>query len=97
MLNALVFVCFRWPRLGQKIKTSLITIQTVDPDMCSIFMFFKKGLGLPSQTHFVYDLGQNVNIARSKRALKLKWKAFFIILKVLSLKQIKTFSLRVGL
>ena len=65
--------------------------------MCLIFMFFKKGLGLPSQTHFVYDLGQNVNIARSKRALKLKWKAFFIILKVLSLKQIKTFSLRVGL
>ena len=33
--------------------------------------------------------GKNLNILRTKRAFKMKEKAFFIILKVLSLKQIK--------
>ena len=36
---------------------------------------------------------QNYNILRTKRAFKAKWKAFFIIFKRLSLKQITQFLL----
>ena len=42
---------------------------------------------------FLYDqsLEKNLNILRTKKAFKVKQKTFFIVIKGLSLKQIKIF------
>ena len=45
-------------QLGHKIKRNYITFQTVDPEMCSIFIFLK-GLGLASP-RFVCDFSKNI-------------------------------------
>ena len=77
MVSTLAFACFGRPRLGHTIKTNLITIRTVDPDICSILMFLKNGLGLASPTHFVYDLGQKCKYFKSEKSFQVEIESIF--------------------
>ena len=56
MFSTLVLIHFGRPRLGHTIKINFIQlIQTADPEIFSILIFYKKGLGLVSPPHLVYD------------------------------------------
>ena len=41
MINTSVLRYFGRPLLGHAIKTDYITFQTVDPEICSILLFYK--------------------------------------------------------
>ena len=45
MVSTLVLIYFGRLRLGHAIKTNPITFQTVDPEMCSILLFYKRVWG----------------------------------------------------
>ena len=42
------------------IKINCIKFQTVDPEICSIFIFLENGLGLVFPTHIVYDFCRKI-------------------------------------
>ena len=42
MVNILVFIDFRRPRIEHLIKTDSITFQTADPEICPILIFYEK-------------------------------------------------------
>ena len=48
------------PRLGHTIETSFIKFENVDPEICSILMFWKKSLGLAPPPHFAYDFSRRI-------------------------------------
>ena len=44
MIGTLVLIYFTRLRLGNTMKAEVITIQTVDPEICSILIFYKRVL-----------------------------------------------------
>ena len=86
MVSTLSFNMFGSRQLEHTIKTNCIKHQSVDPEICWISFFFRKG--------FVYDvlnfenglgflklqvLRQTLNILRKKRTFKIKEKTFLMI------------------
>ena len=60
MVNTLVSIYFGSPQFIQTIKTNGINFQAVDPEIFSILIFLKKGLGPVSPPHFGYDFSRQV-------------------------------------
>ena len=60
MVSNLVLIYFCRPRLGHTAKTNLITFHTVDPEIYSILIFYRRGQGLVSSAHFVYDFSRKL-------------------------------------
>ena len=52
MVSNVVSVYLGSPPLEYSIKTNCIKTLTVDPEICSIFIFFKKGPGTRFSTEF---------------------------------------------
>ena len=42
MISTLVLIYLGRPRLEHTVKTNFITIHTIDPDICSILILYKK-------------------------------------------------------
>ena len=82
VVSTLVLRYFCRSRLGNAIKTSCQTLLTVDPDICSLPIFYKQGLRLVSPPYFVYDFSIKVFIVWSDQISlpnfpKLFWKVAF--------------------
>ena len=60
MVITLVSICFDSPRLGHAIKTNCMKLQTVDPELYSILIFFKKHKGLVSPPHFAHAFSRKM-------------------------------------
>ena len=60
MVSNVVSVYFGSPPLEYSIKTNCIKTLTVDPEICSIFIFLKKGLGLGSPLNFVHHFSKKI-------------------------------------
>ena len=60
MVRTLVSICFGSPRLGHTIKTNCVKLQTVNPELRSILIFLKKGIGIVSLPHSVHDFPRKV-------------------------------------
>ena len=59
MISTLILIHFGRPRLGNTIKPSFNTYQTVDTEMFN-FDVLNKDLGLASRLHFVYDFSRKI-------------------------------------
>ena len=62
MVSTLDLMYFGRPQLEHTIKARFITFQTVDLEIWSILIFYKKGLALASPPHFVYDVSKRKKI-----------------------------------
>ena len=59
MVSTYFLIYLGKPGLGHTLKTNFIIFQTVDPEICSILIFYKR-FGLASPQHFVYDFSRKI-------------------------------------
>ena len=73
-------------RFGHTIKENCIKVQTIDPEICSVWYFRKgKGLGLVFPPHFVYDISRKIFLMLhfSNKLNFIVWSLIPLLLEIL--------------